>query len=33
MQVEFLLRDVFDIGVEVGEILGGLKVDFAVVGV
>ena len=32
-EVEFLLRGVFDVGVEVGEVGGGLEVDFTVVGV
>lgn len=32
VDVEFLLCGVVDIGEEVGEVLGGLKVDFAVVG-
>lgn len=32
-EVEFLLGGVFDVGVEVGEVGGGLEVDFTVVGV
>lgn len=33
VRVEFLLRDVGDVGVQVGEVLGGEEIDFAVVGV
>lgn len=33
MDVEFLLRGGVDVGEEVGQVLRGLEVDFAVVGV